>query len=631
MTARTINIGPDKFLSVPGQEGSISHQPLTKFRELYGVNDATIALFARLFGTDVSKAEQEQRMRELTADEKSRLLVALDKRIRDMVRDLQQIQGATMTLGSTVLMSKLSKIKAVRDKIADAKPGADTSGLARPPMARPAESDVLENEIVQVPAGADADATAVAQAKKVRANLFQRIMTIAYYLAHPVQLHRRDPQLYDNLRQLVEGLVGPKTPEQMTKMVTMIQEGATSADIKSMDPLNYFEHVSMSAFLESPDLAEGATNAIINPLKESTQERVMASYVTKLMALLQIEGMINKDSMKALKDYLKGKLCDEETRGARVEMGKKLSSAIQPLYEAFERMYSPLFTKINEIVNTITPAPSMQIMNMLKVITDPRLPDGIYKYTNVPANVMDFFNKINTNYAMIQQYTSQLKLRSTNKIQYVYLHDNLPIPNTSAQIVFSQIGGKRKENGAKATEVVQQASQNPVFASMQQRIAAQAGQAPQAPQQIPKAPRTTDKKEGAVITRELEKLDKEITKETQVTKKRVSEAEKQVLLNKIKSFFADKENTLYIMSGKQLEKIPVALFTISAESPLFTEIPTPEYNNSTMKVANIFPSIANSKPVATGTIMLAGFIAFAKSLKTIADEPVAPAPAVEGQ
>ena len=109
---------------------------------------------------------------------------------------------------------------------------------------------------------------------------------------------------------------------------------------------------------------------------------------------------------------------------------------------------------------------------------------------------------------------------------------------------------------------------------------------------------------------------------------RLTEPQKQELLNKVKTFFADKENTLYIMSGKELTQIPIALFTVPSESKVFSEISTPEYENKSMKVGNVFPSISNSnnsKPVLIGTVMLAGFIAFAKSLNTIADEP-APAP-----
>lgn len=606
MTARAISIGPDKFLLVPDQEGSISHQPLTKFRELYGLNtvfpkrdEGTIAIFAKLFGADVSKAEQEQRMLALTVDEKGRLLAALDKRIRDIERDLRPIPMGHMTLGSTVVMNKLSKLKAIRDAIAKVTPGAATNALTRPPMTGPSESDVLENEIVKVPVGDNAEPTAVARAKMVRANLFQRIMIIAYYLAHPVQLHRRDPLLYDALRKLVEDLSGPKTPAQLTKMVTMIQEGATSDDIRSMDPLNYFERVSMSDFLESPDLETGATNTIINPLKESTQEKIMKSYVTKLIALLQIEGTVDEVSLKSLKECLRGEgACIDKGRRAKgVEMGQKLTSAIAPLYEAFSKMYSPLFGQLDGYISEIQPIPSMEIMSMLKIFTDESLPDGIYKYTNVPANVMEFFNKINTNYT---QNVSQLT--STNKIKAVYLHDNLPVPNTTGQIVFKQLGGgknKVKKGGATPNPATQV---NPVHALLQQREAQDRAQAAAA--KVAKKPKDKSQPSGP------------------------TEVEKQELLSKIKTFFADKENTLYIMSGEKLKKIPITLFTVPSETKVFSEISTPEYKNDSMKVGNIFPSIDNSKPVLIGAVMLAGFIAFAKSLNTIADEPE-PAPAPE--
>ena len=647
MTARSISIGPDKFLLVPGQEGSISHQTLSKFRELYGLNtvfpkrdENTIAIFAKLFGADVSKAEQEQRISALTADEKSRLLTALDKRIRDMNRDLQPIQAGHMTLGSSVVMNKLSKLKVIRDAIAKVTPGVARSGLTGPSV-----TDVLENEIVQVPVGADAEPTAVAHAKMVRTNLFQRIMIIAYYLAHPVQLHRRDPLLYDALRKLVDDLSGPKTPAQLTKMVTMIQQGATSADIRSMDPLNYFERVSMSDFLESPDLATGATNTIINPLKESTQEKIMASYVTKLMALLQIEGTVDEARLKSLKECLKGEgACIDKGRRAKgVEMGQKLTSAIAPLYEAFSKMYSPLFGQLDDYIRVIQPIPAMEIMRMLKIFTNEQLPDGIYKCTNVPANVMEFFNKINTNYSVIQQYVSQLKLKSTNKIQAVYLHDNLPIPNTTGQIVFKQVGGGNNNT----TKVV-----NPVAQLLQERSALEASAKTPAKSASAKPPasasakplasasaKTPAKTPAKSATQPAKSAPSPATPATppatpapspatpaQQTIIRLTEPQKQELLNKVKTFFADKENTLYIMSGKELTQIPIALFTVPSESKVFSEISTPEYENKSMKVGNVFPSISNSKPVLIGAVMLAGFIAFAKSLNTIADEP-APAPA----
>ena len=662
MTTRSISIGPDKFLLVPGQEGSISHQPLRKFRELYGINDEnTIAIFAKLFGADVSKAEQEQRISALTVDEKSRLLTAFDKRIRDIERDLRPIQSGHMTLSSSVVMNKLSKLKVIRVAIANMIPGATAQGLSRQPMTGPSVPDVLENEIVQVPVGADAEPTAVAHAKRVRANLFQRIMIIAYYLAHPLQLQRRDPLLYDALRKLVDDLSGPKTPAQLTKMVTMIQQGATSDDIRGMDPLNYFERVSMSDFLESPDLATGTTNTIINPLKESTQEKIMASYVKKLMALLQIEGTVDEARLKSLKECLKGEgVCIDKGRRAKgVEIGQKLNSAIAPLYEAFSKMYSPLFGQLDGYIRVIQPIPAMEIMRMLKIFTNERLPDGIYKYTNVPANVMTFLNKINTNYSQIQQYVSQLKLKATNKFQAVYLHDNLPIPNTTGQIVFKQLGGDSKvrtlaniestdpntptglskqvalakrQSEAKSTtsseKTVAQPSthtdilSNPTFAAMtaaadaRRQLEAKSTTASAKPASAPATPPVAA--EERKINKGLQKEAEKITKEVQ----------KQELLNKVKTFFADRENTLYIMSGKELAKIPIALFTVSSESKVSSEISTPEYENKSMKVGNIFPTIANSnnsKPVLIGTVMLAGFIAFAKSLNTIADEP-APAP-----
>lgn len=633
MTARSISIGPDKFLLVPGQEGSISHQPFTKFRELYGLNtvfpkrdENTIAIFARLFGADVSKAEQEQRMHGLNEDEKSRLLTAFDKRIRDIERDLRPIQMGAMTLGSSVVMNKLSKLKAIRDAIAKVTPGTGAGGLGRPPMSGPDVPDVLANEIVKVPVGADAEPTAVAHAKQVRANLFQRIMIIAYYLAHPVQLHRRDPLLYDTLRKLVDDLSGPKTPAQLTKMVTMIQEGATSDDIRSMDPLNYFERVSMSDFLESPELEAGATNTIINPLKESTQEKIMASYVKKLMALLQVQDVVGEVDLKSLKECLKGEgACIDKGRRAKgVEMGKKLTSAIQPLYEAFSKLYSPLFGQLDGYIRVIQPIPAMEIMRMVKIFTNERLPDGIYKYTKVPANVMEFFNKINTNYSQIQQYVSQLKLKATNKFQAVYLHDNLPIPNTTGQIVFKQLGGANTNKGKKGAPLP--ATQNPVGKMLAERgaVAASASAPVAQPASAPATP--------AVATEEIEMnkdLNKEDAKITEYDKQqaiiRLKEASKQELLNKIKTFFADRENTLYIMSGEKLQKIPITLFTVPSETKSLSEISTPEYKNESMKVGNIFPTISNSKPVLIGTVMLAGFIAFAKSLSTIADEP-APAP-----
>jgi hypothetical protein len=389
---------------------------------------------------------------------------------------------------------------------------------------------------------------------------------------------------------LINGFRGTKTPEQLTNIVSLIQTGAKVDDIRALEPLNYFKHVSMPAFLESDSLATGVSNEIITPMTAVTNETMLENYVTKLMALLEVEGMINKESLKALKERLKSDKAtiDEALSGKAGEIGKKLVHAIEPLYDTFKQMYSPFFSDIRTQIKDISPRPLMPIMDMLKVFTVSELEDGIYKYTNVPANLMEFIRKLNTNYAQFS--ASAGKFQFGSKRTFAYLYDNLAIPRIAAQFDLSQSGGA--DEPPKAVQAVLSAAKSAAEA------AATASAKP-----------TTGKT-------------------TVVKKPALTEEEKQGVLTNIQAFFTNEDNTIYIISGANINTVPIKLFTVSATQPTDASAQplTPGYSDATLKVRNIFPTISSSKPLSMELFMFAGFIAFKRGLKTIVKEGIVPAP-----
>jgi hypothetical protein len=532
----------------------------------------------------MTKDARAERITRLTVDEKKRIVDALNARITKLrnSQNLTTLQGATVD-------RKRSTLIAIKGEI-------ERTGATGKTSLTPTASAVVLNEIVETVAS-PANTPEIAEKKKaMRATLFQRILMIAYYLANPSKLRALDQTIYNTMIDLVAGLNGAKTPSQLTNILALVQNGAKADDIRALDPLNYFEGVSMPRFLESTDLTTGVSNEIITPL---TNESLLSSYVRKLMGLMSIEGAVDEERLKALKECLKGEgACIDKGRKAKgEELGGQLVTAIDPLYETFRKMYNPLFSQISKSMKGIRPKPFDPIMKMLKIFASPgvNIAKGVYKYTGVPPQLMELVRKLHEKYGTFGESLRDLKVGE--EIQYVYLPENLPIPTSVAQMAFGQV----QVDGDLPTATKAVLAQ--ATASSDALKAKKAG---------------TDATVATVATK----------KEKAVVKKApLAEETKQTVLRIAKEFFTKEQDTLYILSGGKASNVSFNLFTVSNESTTPTPVPVP----GDLKVGNVMPAIGDnmhSKPIGMGTFMLAGFIAFKKDLVQMTAEqaPVAETP-----
>lgn len=598
MASSAITIGLEKFILTPDLGGAINHQPLTVFRDLYGVNDAvTLDLFKDVFASGMTKDARAERITQLTVDEKKRIVDALNARITKLrnSQNLTTLQGATVD-------RKRSTLIAIKGEIERTGATGKTSGTVLTPKA----SAVVLNEIIESVASPTNTPEIAEKKKAMRATLFQRILIIAYYLANPSKLRALDQTLYTTMINLVAGLNGAKTPSQLTNILALVQNGAKADDIRALDPLNYFERISMPKFLQSSDLATGVSNEIITPL---TNESLLSSYVKKLMGLMAIEGAVDEERLKALKDCLRGDgACIDKGRKAKgEELGGRLVTAIDPLYETFRKMYNPVFKEISKSMKGIRPNPFDPIMKMLKIFALPgvNIAKGVYKYTGVSPQLMELVRKLQEKYGPFGESLRDMKVGG--EIQYVYLPENLPIPRTVAQMRFGQVQAGGDGIPPALGAVLAQAKVSSATAEAEKaRKAATVSK-----------PITADPK-------------KEVAKKAEPKaepKTPLAEETKQQILSIAKAFFTDEENTLYIVSGGLVHTVPFHLFKVSNESMTPIAVPVP----GNLKVSNVLPDITrveSSKPIGMGTFMLAGFIAFKKDLVQMTAEqtPVAETP-----
>jgi hypothetical protein len=648
MAAGAITIGLEKFMLTPDLEGSINHQPLSIFRDLYGVSmddTDTLDLFKRVFASRLTKDARVERIAQLTSDQKERILVALNKRVRLFTRNLATLQNTTLENKRLALNTLINDI---------------TRKGATGPVTTPSGTAGVLNEIIEtVPS--PRNTPEVAQKKKaMRANILQRILMIAYYLANPSKLRALDQSMYDAMTILVKGLNGVKTPSQLTNILALVQAGAKAEDIRALDPLNYFQKISMPGFLESRDLVTGVSNEIITPL---TNESLLSSYVMKLMGLMAIEGTVDEDRIKALKECLQGEgACIDKGRKEKGdELGGKLTTAIEPLYDTFRKIYDPLFSTISDAMGAERPSPFFPIMKMLKVFshatlqksilkTAPKsdvIEPGMYKYTGVPAELMQFIRKLNEQYGKLAKPLGELKLGQD--IQYVYLPENLPIitsisqmripearvsatPSTApsiatlqsqlvAQEASAQSARKALETATKIVTIAMKAYRDAVTPEETKKAFRKADEAKNTESA---ATNEAEKADALVATTkaEIEKLEKTPDATATAPETSLTEEQKREILAATTSFFTKEPTTLYILSGGKANTVPFKLFTGSSEDISFNPVPVSTPNS--IKISNVLPDIVNdtgSKPISMSAFMFAGFIAFKRGLSELTKEP----------
>jgi hypothetical protein len=420
MTDRII-IGLDKFFLDPLMPGSIDYGTYSAFKTQYGnPTPDIINIFRDLFGHTVTKEMRSSRISCLDQAEKEAILHAMNTRLTNLHRSISDFQ----TLQNTATLNKRRSIEKIRDEIMVTE---STEGCARVgQLARPV------NEIVDIQEYTPAETNTPEQRQKkmkMRADLFQRILTFAYYLANPSKLEAIDSDMYDRMEKLTAFF--NKGNENLTNIVQLIQGISQNTNA---DPLTYFDYISMPDTLSARSLAD-ISGSIIN----TDEETRVASLVVKLMGLLKIEREVDSTVINNIERLLRdgtGTFIGDATKKGEAELGVKILTALRPLSTFIRLSYPTLYTYISSwIERADTGSVSMDhITEFLRFSLNKTLEKGIYRIDNVPEDIIHTISGLikSINYGV--SYGSIIQSSVSDRRRLFYLPDNLPIPQTVAQI-----------------------------------------------------------------------------------------------------------------------------------------------------------------------------------------------------
>lgn len=423
MTDRII-IGLDKFFLDPLMPGSIDYGTYSAFKTQYGnPTPETIEVFRSLFGHGITKEVRGVRISCLDSAEKEAILHAINTRLTNLQRSMSDFQ----TLLNTATLNKRRSIEKIRDDIVSAEgTGSHTGDECTRAMTRPT------NEIIDIEEYTPLDTNTPEERQKkikMRADLFQRILTFAYYLANPSKLQATDSDMYEKMEKLTAFF--NKGNENLTNIAQLIQGISQGIDV---DPLTYFDYISMPAVLSAPTI-EDISGSITN----MTDESRVAGLVVKLMGLLKIEKEVDPTVVINIERLLKegsGSFVGDAEKKGEIALGLKILTALRPLSTFIRLSYPSLHKYISTWVDrSETGSISTDHMTeFLRFALNKKLEAGIYRIDNVPEDIVSAISGLISTINYGASYSSIIQSSISDRRRFFYFPDNLPIPQTVAQI-----------------------------------------------------------------------------------------------------------------------------------------------------------------------------------------------------
>ncbi len=424
MTDRII-IGLDKFFLDPLIPGSIDYGTYSAFKTQYGnPTPDIINIFRDLFGHGVTKEMRSVRITCLDSADKMAVLNAINTRLTNLNRSMSDFQ----TLQNTATLNKRRGIEKIRDEIMSAQVTESGEENCKRAMttARPV------NEIIDIQEYTPINTNTPEQRQKkmkMRADLFQRILTFAYYLANPSKLQATDSDMYDKMEKLTAFF--NKGNENLTNIVQLIQGISQNADA---DPLTYFDYISMPTVLSAPTIED-----MSGSITTTTDEAHIASLVVKLMGLLKIEKEVDPTVINNIEQLLRkgtGSFVGNAEKKGEVALGLKILTALRPLSTFIRMSYPSLHKYISTWIerNETKSVSTEHMTEFLRFALNRTLEKGIYRIDNVPEDVVGAISGLITNINYGASYSSIIQSSISDRRRFFYLPDNLPIPQTVAQI-----------------------------------------------------------------------------------------------------------------------------------------------------------------------------------------------------